>query len=76
MLRNIFGPVIEKALSCRVEEWILCETYREHEAVRLMKTDKYLLQMQIKLSGLKKKKKNYINYDGIQFIILKMQLSG
>jgi len=38
--RRMIGPVIEKALSRIVEQGVSCETYREHEAVRLMKTGK------------------------------------
>lgn len=41
--RRMIGPVIEKALSQYiVKEGMSCETYRENEAVRLMKTSKYL----------------------------------
>ncbi|KAF0708414.1 Uncharacterized protein FWK35_00030788, partial [Aphis craccivora] len=36
--RRMSGPVIEKALSRIVEQGVSCETYREHEAVRLIKT--------------------------------------
>lgn len=39
--RRMIGPVIEKALSCIVEQGISCETHRENEAVRLMKIGKY-----------------------------------
>eukprot|EP00102_Acyrthosiphon_pisum_P022436 XP_016659646.1 PREDICTED: uncharacterized protein LOC107883669 [Acyrthosiphon pisum] len=37
--RRMIGPVIEKALSHIVKEGMSCETYRENEAVRLMKTN-------------------------------------
>jgi len=39
--RRMIGYAIDKALSCIVEQGISCETYREREAVRLMKTGKY-----------------------------------
>jgi len=38
----MIGPVIEKALSHIVKERMSCEAYTENEAVRLMKTSKYL----------------------------------
>lgn len=57
--RRMIGPVIEKALSSIVEQGISCETYREKEAVRLMKTGKY---RKFKYNCLVIKK-NYINYE-------------
>lgn len=39
--RRMTRPVIKKAVSHIVEQGISCETYRELEAVRLMKTDEH-----------------------------------
>lgn len=67
-------PAIDKALSCIVEQGISCETYREREAVRLMKTGKY---WKCKLKVIYSVKNIYIYISIIKYtVILKMQLSG
>lgn len=39
--RRMIGPLIDKALSRVIDEGIACESFREHEAQRLMKTGNY-----------------------------------
>jgi len=40
--RRMIGPTIDKALLRVVDEGIACESFRENEALRLMKTGNYL----------------------------------
>jgi len=39
--RRMIGPIIDKALTRVVNEGIACESFRENEALRLMKTGTY-----------------------------------
>jgi len=36
--RRMIGSIVDKALSRIVDEGIVCESYRENEALRLIKT--------------------------------------